>query len=459
MSPNLLITHGRLFTLGRRNELLSDAAIYIEGDTIAEIGPTASLETRYPRAERLDAAGKIVLPGSICGHTHFYGAFARGMAIPGAPAANFAEILERLWWKLDRALLWDDIRYSALICLVDAIRHGCTTLIDHHASPNVIDGSLDIIADAVEEAGLRASLCYETTDRNCMAGAAAGIAENVRFIERCRRERDPQLAASFGLHAALTLSDKTLEASVAAVEGLGTPVAGHPSSVVRPGFHIHVAEGIADQQESLRKHNQRVVERLQRLGILGPRTIAVHCVHLDAYEKEVLHETGAWVTHQPRSNMNNAVGLPDVAGLLKRGIKVALGNDGFSNNMFEEMKACYLAQKHNAADPQAMPGDAVMRMAYDHNAALCKIFFAKPFGELSPGAYADIIFLDYAPPTPLTPGNLPWHILFCVDGAHVTHTIASGKVLMKDRQLTRLDEAAIMAKARELAVGVWRRVG
>jgi putative selenium metabolism protein SsnA len=459
MSPNLLITHGRLFTLGRRNELLSDAAIYIEGDTIAEIGPTASLETRYPRAERLDAAGKIVLPGSICGHTHFYGAFARGMAIPGAPAANFAEILERLWWKLDRALLWDDIRYSALICLVDAIRHGCTTLIDHHASPNAIDGSLDIIADAVEEAGLRASLCYETTDRNGMAGAAAGIAENVRFIERCRRECDPQLAASFGLHAALTLSDKTLEASVAAVEGLGTPVAGHPSSVVRPGFHIHVAEGIADQQESLRKHNQRVVERLQRLGILGPRTIAVHCVHLDAYEKEVLHETGAWVTHQPRSNMNNAVGLPDVAGLLKRGIKVALGNDGFSNNMFEEMKACYLAHKHNAADPQAMPGDAVMRMAYDHNAALCKIFFAKPVGELSPGAYADIIFLDYAPPTPLTPGNLPWHILFGVDGAHVTHTIASGKVLMKDRQLTRLDEAAIMAKARELAVGVWRRVG
>jgi cytosine/adenosine deaminase-related metal-dependent hydrolase len=182
-------------------------------------------------------------------------------------------------------------------------------------------------------------------------------------------------------------------------------------------------------------------------------------VHLDAYEKEVLHETGAWVTHQPRSNMNNAVGLPDVAGLLKRGIKVALGNDGFSNNMFEEMKACYLAHKHNAADPQAMPGDAVMRMAYDHNAALCKIFFAKPVGELSPGAYADIIFLDYAPPTPLTPGNLPWHILFGVDGAHVTHTIASGKVLMKDRQLTRLDEAAIMAKARELAVGVWRRVG
>jgi putative selenium metabolism protein SsnA len=447
MSSSLLITHGQVFTLGQRNELIPDGAIYVEGDTIADIGPTTALAAKYPAAERLDAGGKLVLPASVCGHTHFYGAFARGMAIPGAPATNFVEILERLWWKLDRALLWDDVRYSALVCLVDAIRHGCTTLIDHHASPNAIDGSLDIIADAIKATGLRASLCYEVTDRNGMEEARAGIAENVRFLKRCRKERDPQLAASFGLHAAITLSDETLEASRDAAEGLNT------------GFHIHVAEGIADQQESLRKYNLRVVERLQKFGILGPKTLAIHCVHLDAFEKDILHETGTWVTHQPRSNMNNAVGLPDVAGLLKRGIPVALGNDGFSNNMFEEMKTCYLAHKHNTGNPQAMPGDVVMQMAYGNNTALCRQFFPKPVGELSTGAFADIIFLDYVPFTPLTPGNLPWQILFGVDGAHVTHTIASGKVLMKDRRLTTLDEAEIAAKARELAVGVWKRVG
>jgi len=444
---SLLITHGQVFTLGRDNELIPDGAIYIEGDTIMEVGPTATLAAKYPNAERLDAGGKIVLPASLCGHTHFYGAFARGMAIPGTPATNFVEILEKLWWKLDRALLWDDVRYSALVCLVDAIRHGCTTLIDHHASPNVIDGSLDIIADAVKETGLRASLCYEVTDRNGYAGAQAGIAENVRFLKRCRREQNPQLAASFGLHAALTLSDETLEASRDAAEGLNT------------GFHIHVAEGIADQEESLRKYNLRVIERLRKFGILGPKTLAIHCVHLDAYEKDMLRETRTWVTHQPRSNMNNAVGLPDVAGLLKRGIPVALGNDGFSNNMFDEMKAAYLAHKHNSGNPQAMPGDVVMQMAYGNNAALARQFFPKPVGELSVGAFADIIFLDYAPFTLLTPGNLPWHILFGVDGAHVTHTIASGKVLMKDRKLTTLDEEAIAARARELAAGVWKRVG
>jgi putative selenium metabolism protein SsnA len=446
MRSSLLITHGQVFTLGARNEMILDGAVYVEGDTIVDVGTTPDLDARYPNAERLDAAGKVVLPGSPCGHTHFYGAFARGMAIPGAPAINFVEILQKLWWRLDLALSEEDVRYSALVCLVDAIRHGCTTLIDHHASPNTIDGSLDIIADAVKESGLRASLCYETTDRNGNSGARAGIRENVRFLERCRSAPDPQLGASFGLHAALTLSDETLVACVEAAQGLDT------------GFHIHVAEGIADQTESLEKYGLRVVERLSKLGILGPQTIAVHCVHLDAREKDILSETGTLVTHQPRSNMNNAVGLPDVAGMLQRGITVALGNDGFTNNMFTEMAASYLAHKQNTGNPQAMPGDVVMEMAYRNNGLLAGRFFPRHVGELSAGAFADIVLLDYDPPTPLTAGNLPWHIIFGVDGAHITHTIASGKVLMKNRELLTLDEEAIMARAREQARGVWGRI-
>ncbi len=447
MTSKLLITNGQVFTLGKENAQLSNGAIYCEGDTIVEVGETAALSTKYPGTERLDAGGKVVLPGMLCGHTHFYGLFSRGMAIPGAPATNFTEILERLWWKLDLALLDEDVRYSALVCLVDAVKHGCTTLIDHHASPSAIHGSLDIIAGAVKQAGVRASLCYEVTDRNGMDGARAGIEENVRWLKRCRAEKDPQLAGSFGFHAALTLSDKTLEDSVAAAQGLDT------------GFHIHVAEGVADQEESLRKYNMRVVERLQKFGILGPKTIAVHCVHLDAFEKDILRETETLVTHQPRSNMNNAVGLPDVTGMLARGIPVALGNDGFSNFMVDEMKAAYLAHKHNTGDPRTMGGDVVFRMQYPNNANLCRQFFPKPVGAIEPGAFADITIWDYQPPTPMNTGNLPWHILFGVDGAAVTHTIASGRVLMKDRQLTTLDEAAIMARARELAPQIWKRVG
>ena len=443
----MLIIHARIATLGDDPQLFDDGALLIRDGKIAALGATTALTAQYPAEERLDAGGQLALPALLCGHTHFYGAFARGWAYPGPPATRFSEILERLWWRLDKGLTLEDVRYSALVCLADAIRHGATTLVDHHASPNAIDGSLDVLAEAVAQSGIRVSLCYEVTDRDGPARAAAGIAENIRFLRRMRAQPHPQLAATFGLHASLTLSDATLADAVAAADGFET------------GFHIHAAEGIEDVDDSLAKSGQRVIHRLHAAGILGPRSIVAHAVHVDEREMDVLAESGTWVTHQPRSNMNNAVGLPDVPGLLDRGVPVALGNDGFSNNMLAEMKTAYLAHKHNTGDPRTLPGDVVLQMAYPTNARLASQFFPQPVGVIKPGANADLVFLDYAPPTPLTPGNLPWHLIFGADGTHITHTIASGKVLMQDRRLTTLDEAAIMAQAREHAAAVWRRIG
>jgi len=445
----LLITHARLATLGDAPALIEDGALLIEDDDgrIAALGPTAELAARYPAAERWDAAGQLVLPASICAHTHFYGAFARGMAVPGEPAANFPQILERLWWRLDRALTLEDARYSALVCLVDAVRHGTTTLIDHHASPNGIEGSLDVVAEAVREAGLRACLCYEVTDRDGPERAQAGIVENVRFARSQFVNHDSQFAASFGLHASLTLSDETLADCVSAVGDLGL------------GFHVHVAEDGADQDDSLHKSGKRVVHRLHDAGILGPRTIAAHCVHVDEGEIELLAETGTWVTHQPRSNMNNGVGVAPIERMLRAGVNIGLGNDGFSNHMFAEMKAAYLVHKLNQRDPRAMPGDLVMRLAYANNARLARVFWPDlVLGELREGAAADLVFLDYAPTTPLTAGNLPWHLLFGIEASAVTATLCAGRVLMRDRELLTLDEEAITARSRELAAQVWDRV-
>jgi len=442
----MLITNGSVITFGATPRVIPGGAVYYQDDIILDVGSTAELTRRYPHAERLDAAGKVVMPGLICAHTHFYGAFARGMAIPGEAPSNFPEILERLWWKIDQALTLEDCQYSALICLIDAIRHGCTTLIDHHASPNAIDGSLDAIAEAVRQAGVRASLCYEVSDRHGEAGARAGIAENARFIRWLQQNPQPLLGASFGLHASLTLSEETLAACVAEARALGV------------GLHIHVAEDMADQRDCLKKHNMRVVERLEKFGVLGPQTIAVHCVHVDGYERETLRATRTHVTHQPRSNMNNAVGVADVPDMLHRGINVALGNDGFSNNMFVEMHVAYLLHKLHARDPRIMPADQVMRMAFANNARLARLFWDRPLGALEPGAAADIILLDYHPFTPLTDGNFPWHIIFGMDGSQVTHTICNGQMLMCDRRLLTLDEAAIVARARELAKAVWQRV-
>ncbi len=442
-----LITHARVATLGAEPKLIDDGALLIRGDRIAAIGTTAELAAQYADAERWDAGGQLVMPAAICAHTHFYGAFARGMAIPGEPAANFPQILERLWWRLDKALTPDDVRYSALVCLVDAVKHGTTTLIDHHASPNAIDGSLDIIAEAVRQAGVRASLCYEVTDRDGAERARAGIAENVRFAKSLRAKPNSLLAASFGLHASLTLSDETLAECVTANRDLGL------------GFHVHLAEDIADQEDSLRKSGKRVAHRLRDAGILGPKTIACHCVHVDDGEIAALAETGTWVTHQPRSNMNNAVGIAPVEKMLRAGVNVALGNDGFSNQMFAEMKAAYLVHKLAQRDPRAMPGDLVFRIAYEHNARLARVFWPETtLGELSVGAAADLVFLDYHPTTPLTAGNLPWHILFGLEASAITATVCAGRVLMRDRQLLTLDEEAITARSRELAAQAWKRV-
>ncbi|HID61805.1 MAG TPA: hypothetical protein EYP49_03520 [Anaerolineae bacterium] len=308
----MLITGGTVITFGQANAVITDGAILIKGERIADLGPAAELVARYPDEERLEAQGKLVMPGLICAHTHFYGAFARGLTIPGQAPQNFPEILERLWWRLDKALWSDDVRYSALVCLIDAIRHGTTTLIDHHASPNVIAGSLDIIAEATLQAGVRACLCYEVTDRDGEEKARAGIAENVRFIAEARQRGDPLLAGTFGLHASLTLSDETLEECVGEARDLDA------------GFHVHVAEDKADVKDSLKKSGLRVVERLNKLGILGPKTIAAHCVHVDAYEIDILRETGTRVVHNPRSNMNNAVGTADVVTMLRRGIEVGI---------------------------------------------------------------------------------------------------------------------------------------
>ena len=440
----MLITNATLVTWGSDNRLLPNHALKIEGDRIADLGPEAELRAKYPGTETLDARGQLVMPGNICAHTHFYGAFARGMAIPGDPPKDFPEILERLWWKLDKALTLDDVRYSALVCLIDAVKHGTTTLVDHHASPNAINGSLDVIAEAVEQAGLRACLCYEVTDRDGPEKAKAGIAENVRFAKSQIANSSPQIAATFGLHASLTLSDKTLEECRAAYDG---------------GFHIHVAEHEADEYDSLKKSGVRVVDRLEKFGILGPRTIAAHCVHIDYREAERLRATAAWVTHQPRSNMNNAVGAADVDGLLRAGVNVCLGNDGFSNAMWEEWKAAYLLHKVAHRDPRRAGGYTIAEMAVTNNAALANVFFPQaPLGILAPGAFADLIFVDYHPTTPLTAGNLPWHILFGFESSMVTTTLCGGRALMKDRQLLFLDEVEITAKSRELARKVWEQI-
>jgi putative selenium metabolism protein SsnA len=436
-----LYEHAIVVTLGSANKVFLDGTVAVDGEKIAGVGDTQALRGRFPQAETIDCIGKLILPGFICAHHHFYSTMARGMAIPGQPASNFVEILERLWWKVDRALSEEDITLSAQIPLMDCIRNGTTTVIDHHASPSARDGSLDLMEAAVRQAGLRASLCYEVSDRNVIGG---GIEENERFIKKTGKG-DGQITAMMGLHASFTLSDKTIETCV----GIARDAA--------VGCHIHVAEDAADREDSLTKYGVPTVMRLEKLGAAGSRSLFIHCVHIDEAEMERIVATDTAVVHNPESNMNNAVGVTPLLALLKKGALVGLGTDGMASDMPAQMRCAYLLHRLANRDPRVAFVEAPQLLLHN-NAAIARRQFGLPLGELAEGNPADLAILDYRPPTPLSEANFLGHLIFGLVDAVVDTTVCKGRVLMKDKKLLVLDEERITARSRELAPKMWQRL-
>ena len=440
----MIISNARIVTWEKQNRIFNGYAVRIENSFIDEIGKTEEIISKYPEDEVIDAKGQILMPGLICAHTHFYGTFSRGLYIPGDAPADFPEILQKLWWPLDQSLYADDVRVSTLICMIDAIKHGTTTLFDHHASPNFIKGSLDVIEDAFNQTGVRGVVCYEVTDRGGKEKAREGIEENIRMIKKLDQS-DGLVKATFGIHAGLTISEETMKECRNAL----------PSNY---GVHIHVAEHQVDEYDSLSKTGERVIERLKRHDLLGKNTLIVHGVHMDINEINLLAKTDTWLSHQPRSNMNNAVGLGDIDSILRSGVKVCLGNDGFSNAMWDEWRTCYLAHKNWNRDPRKMNGNNVVQMAIYNNSDLVTHFFgSKRIGRIEKGAKADLILVDYDPITDFTTDNLPWQIIFGFRDSMVTTTIIDGEVVMKDRVLLTIDEKAVAEEARRLSKDVWKR--
>ena len=433
--------NGIVATLGQNNQVLWNGTVVTDGELIAAVGDVPKMKERFPDAEVVDCAGKIILPGFICAHHHFYSTMARGMAPPGEPASNFVEILERLWWKLDKALSEEDITLSAQVPLIECIRNGTTTVIDHHASPSMRDGSLDQIENAVRQAGIRASLCYEVSDRNVAGG---GIAENERFIKKVGKG-DGQIAAMMGLHASFTVSDETVETCVGIARDAGV------------GCHIHVAEDAADRVDALAKYGVSTVERLHRLDVTGENSIFVHCVHIDEAEMERLAATKTIVVHNPESNMNNAVGVTKLLKLLGKGVLVGLGTDGMSSDMLAQMRCAYLLHRLDNRDPRMAFVEAP-QLLLQNNAEICERQFGLRLGEIAAGRPADLAIIDYLPPTPLSKANFLGHLIFGMVDATVDTTVCKGKILMRGKKILSLDEERITARCRELAPKMWQRL-
>lgn len=409
---------------------LSRADVVVDGGRITGLGPAPE------GATRVDCTGCLVIPGNVNAHMHLYSALARGMPYALEPPSSFVQILQRVWWRLDRALDADTIRASALAGGMDALLTGTTTLVDHHASPNAIEGSLDVIAESLEEIGLRSVLCYEVTDRDGPERAVAGVEENRRFL----KAGWPLARGLIGAHASFTLSDETLAACAEVARDAGV------------GVHIHVAEDAADERDARARFGERVVDRLARQGVLAEGALLAHCVHVDAAEIQAIRAVGAAVAHNPRSNMNNSVGRAPVVAL---GEGVALGTDGIGADMFAEAKTAYWRSREESVFASASwPLARLARGAVVAGRA----FGERGLGLIEPGAPADVVVLEYTDVTPATEANVPWHWLFGIGAHHVRDVMVAGELVVADRLLTRVDQEEVTAKAREQAGRLWRRM-
>ena len=444
----MILHNARIVTLDGGNRVLDSGAVHVLPDgSIGLVAPSSAFDARSLRdeGEIIDAGGRLLMPALINCHTHLYSTLARGIALPGRPPKDFPEILKKLWWRLDRALNSDDVYYSALVGLIDSAKNGVGTLVDHHSSPNACAGSLDRIAQAFEDVGLRGVLCYETSDRNGAAKAGEGIAENVRFIEHVEREaREGLVRASFGLHASFTLSDRTLRRAVEANQSLGA------------GFHVHVAEDRCDVEHARSHHGRSPVARLRELGVLDEKALAAHCVHVSAGDIGKLAKYGINVVHNPQSNCNNVVGAAKLLEMMKAGVLVGLGSDGYTPRMWEEFKAAFHVQKLRAGDPRVGYAEAYAA-ALLNNREIARKVWGLEVGRIAPGARADLVLADYWPPTPLTKDNLFGHFLFGIANAPVDTLIVNGRVVVRGKKIETVDEPAVMEKASAQARALWRR--
>ena len=440
----LVIGNGKLFTRNDEMPFVENGAVAIEGTKIAAVGETEAIKKQYGDAEFVDAKGGVIMPAFINTHEHIYSAMARGLSIKGYNPKGFLDILDGQWWTIDRHLTLEQTKYSAVETLISCIRNGVTTVFDHHASFGQIGGSLFTIADVAKELGVRACLCYEISDRDGMDKARESVMENAEFIRYALKDDTDMIAGMMGMHAQFTISDATMELAAA----------NKPDEV---GYHIHVAEGIEDLHDCLKKYGKRIVDRLMDFNILGEKTLLGHCIYINPHEMDLIKDTNTMVVHNPESNMGNACGCPPTMELVHRGILTGLGTDGYTHDMIESYKVANVLHKHHLCDANAAWGE-VPKMLFENNAAIANRYFKTPLGVLKEGAAGDVIVVDYNPPTQLDASNINGHILFGMTGRDVVTTVANGRVLMKDREIKVIDVEEAMAKCREESAKLWHSI-
>jgi len=415
--------------------------VKIEGNKIIEVGKG---DPRSRAEATVDAAGCVVIPGLVTAHTHLYGILLRGAALKIEPPTDFAQILQRVWWPLDEALTIQDAKASALAASADMIRNGSTFFADTYSGPNSIEGVLDAIAEATQQIGIRSLLAFEVTERNGGDQANRGIKENVRFAKTCAKARG-LTSAMMSLHASFTVNDEMIARGAEVASANGIPLT------------IHASEGLVDLYHNLEMRGERTVERLARLGVLRPRTVLAHCVHVNGTELELIRKNQAAVAHNPMSNMLNAVGTAPIPDMLARGITVGLGNDGWIFDPFENMRCALTVHRLAARNPSVIDPAQVFRMATIEGARCYGL--DNVIGSIEVGKLADIVVLDASRvPTPIDSSSVVGHLVNTFTGRDVVHAFVNGRPALWNGKLKMTSDDSVVSASRESAEALWRRM-
>jgi putative selenium metabolism protein SsnA len=418
-----------------------DVDIVIDNNIITEVGK--GISSRYKADKVIDLKGKLVSPGIVCSHNHFYSMLARGIMAKIKPSADFISVLQNLWWRLDRALDEDSLYYSGLTGALEAIKAGTTSVIDHNASPSFIKGSLNVLRKGFEEVGLRGILAYEVTDRNGEIGMLEGVDESIEFINQVNKEtkENPSwhlVEAAFGGHAPFTLNSHTLKLISEKLEG------------TNKGIHFHVAEDSYDVSHSHHNYGKDIMQRLEDAHLLNDKAILVHGVYLNDNDINIINAHDAFLVHNTRSNMNNSVGYMHKLNQVKNG---ALGTDGIGSNMFDESKFAFFK---NADAKGKISMDDVLRLLDNGNIILSR-YFDMNFGRIEKGFAADLVIYDYCAPTPLLSQNLQGHMIFGMESHDVDTVIINGKIVYENRSFP-FDSEEIYEKSRFAAKKLWTKM-
>ena len=440
MEESILIKGGLVVTCDETGTIIPDGFVRLEGEKIAEVGSGRPADS----SERIiDASNCVVMPGLITAHTHLYGILLRGANLNIEPPLDFAQILQRVWWPVDEALTLEDAKASALSASADMLRNGSTFFADTYSGPNSIEGSLDAIAEATRKVGIRAMLAFEMTERNEPGEAKRGLKESIRFAKKCKK--DPLTSAMMSLHASFTVGDEIVTEAVATARNLEMPIT------------IHTSEGLVDLYHNLEEYGERTVERLDRVGLLGPRTVLAHCVHVDEHELDLIAASGSSVAHNPMSNMLNAVGTAPVPKMLERGIPVGLGNDGWIYDPFENMRCALTVHRLATGNPSIIGAEEILRMATLEGATCYGL--EHEIGSIEPGKLADIVLLDTTRvPTPLTPMSVVGHLVNTFSGRDVRSVIVHGEKVVDDSRLVKISDEEVSEISSKSAKRLWSKL-